>query len=151
MSSWRRTSYSVFPGPLESLPTSSHISPSTPSAPVRLPCRDLTEPAGCAPRALTPLPMLLPQCAALVYSCLPQPQTSPLPVFLPVVGICLIHLCIPHVVREPYRWTKYHWIRKWLVCLSLGLQLCVRILTAISVSDMRHKEGIRRAGMVPFQ
>jgi len=38
-----------------------------------------------------------------------------------------------------------------LVCMSLFLQFYVRILTAISVSDMRHKEGIRRAGMVPFQ
>ena len=67
-------------------------------------------------------------------------------------GICLIHLCIPRIVHEPYRWTKRHdWIRKWLVCLSLFLQFYVRILTAISVSDMRHKEGIRRAGMVPFQ
>ena len=64
-------------------------------------------------------------------------------------GICLIHLCIPNVVHELYRWTKCHdWIRKRLVCLSLFLQLYVRILTAISVSDTRHEEDIRRAGVV---
>ena len=163
MSSWRRTSCSVFPGPLEMLPTSSHISPfhsqCTCPSPLHGPVlsclccsRSTDSTCRCSHHSVLHCNCCLNCC--LSTSFLPSPDLKH-PSSLcssQLWGICLIHLCIPNAVHEPYRWTKCHdWIRKQLVCLSLCLHLYVRILTTISVSDMRHKEGISRAGMAPIQ
>lgn len=114
-SSWRWTSYSFFPGPLESLPTLFHISPYhsqyTCTSPLHGPI--LSSSALCSQSSYTTLndaPIML--CCTVAVACLSDfshPPNLKHPTSLcssQLWGICLLHHYIPDVVHETYRWTK---------------------------------------------